>query len=92
MDKFEDVLDDYKLTDDKDKEVKTDEKRIYAPNVIVVVDGKAKKMTSGISEKQTDGYMKLTDEMKNDTYKSFEEVIKVYANENASCDLKGDKC
>ena len=92
LDKFDDVLSDYKLKDSKDRDVKTGEKRIYAPNVIVVIDGEAKALATGISDKQTDGYMKLTDEMEKDSYNAFEEVIKVYANENASCDVKGDKC
>ena len=92
LDKLDSVLSDYTLTDEKGKEVKTDEKRIYAPNIVVVVKGKAKKITTGISEKQDDAYMELTDDMKDEMYKSIEEVIKVYSKENASCDVNSKDC
>ena len=92
IEKLDSVLSDYTLTDEKGKEVKTDEKRIYAPNIVVVVKGKAKKMTTGISEKQDDAYMELTDKMKDEMYKSIEEVIKVYSKENASCDVNSKDC
>lgn len=92
LDLFDNVLNDYTLTNSKDKEIKTGEKRIYAPNVIAVVDGKAKKLTSGISDAQDDGYMEITDEMKNDMKKQFEEVILEYVESSTTCSAKGDKC
>lgn len=92
LDKLDDVLSDYTLTNDKDKEIKTGEKRIYAPNLAVVVNGKAKKLTTGISDKQTDGYMELTDEMKKDMKKSFEKVIDEYVGASSTCDVSGDRC
>lgn len=91
LDLFDDVLSDYKLTDSKDKEVDAKEKRIYAPNIISVINGKPSKLTTGLSDEQDDGYMELTDDMKKDMYKSIEEVIKEYASENTSCDNK-EKC
>ncbi len=70
------VLKDYTLKDQEGNSVTIDEKRISAPNIVSVVKGKATSMTTGISEKQTNGYMKLTDEMIHDTYQKLETVIK----------------
>ena len=72
---MDNVLDEYTLEDEDGKEVKVGEKRIYAPNVIAVVDGKAVKMTTGLSPKLKDPYMKLTDEIKNYAYKNFKCVM-----------------
>ncbi len=91
LDLFDNVLSDYKLTDSKDKEVDAKEKRIYAPNIISVIDGKPTKLTTGLSDKQDDGYMELTDDMKKDMYESIEKVIKEYSNNNTSCNSK-EKC
>lgn len=82
---FDEVLSDYNLYDKDGNTVKYDEKRIYAPNVISVVDGKATKLTTGISEKQTDAYMKLTDEMKKETYNEFKCVIKCVLDNQKTC-------
>ncbi|MBP5678252.1 MAG: hypothetical protein J6X28_00290 [Bacilli bacterium] len=70
IDLMGDVLSDYTLEKDGEK-VEVGEKRIYAPNVVAVVDGQAEKMVEGTSEKLTDPYMKLTEEMKEESYKSF---------------------
>lgn len=92
LEKFEDVLDDYKVKNSKGKEYNTGEKRIFAPNVIVVVDGKAKKITTGISDKQDDAYMELTDDMKKESYEAFEEIMKAYSEGSSSCSMKEDNC
>lgn len=82
------VLEKYTLTNDDKKEIDTEEKRIYAPNVISVVDGKAVELESGISDKQTDAYMKLTEEMKKDTYNKFKCSIKCVLESSATCSNK----
>lgn len=69
------VLSDYTITDSNGNKVPTGEKRIYAPNVVIVIDGVAEKLESGISEQQTDGYMELNDEIKKDTYSKFESIL-----------------
>lgn len=79
------VLEDYTLTDSEGKTVQTDEKRIYAPNVVAVVNGRAKELTTGISEKQDDAYMKLTDEIENDSYNKFKCVIKCVTDSQNAC-------
>lgn len=69
------VLSDYKLTDNNGKVVKTNEKRIYAPNFIYVEKGKATKITQGISEKQTDSNMDLSKEIISDQEKIFKDFL-----------------
>lgn len=79
------VLSDYNLKDSEGNKIDVLEKRIYAPNVISIVKGKATKLETGISEKQVDAYQDLTDEMKNETYSKFESVLKQI---KTSCDEK----
>lgn len=75
--KLDNVLSDYNLVDSEGNKIDTNEKRIYAPNIVVVKDGKAITLTSGISEKQTNGYMELTDEMIEDMKNNFDNIIKI---------------
>lgn len=87
LEKLEPVLEDYTLTDSDNNEIKVGEKRIYAPSIVSVIDGKAKELTTGISDKQTDGYMKLTKEMEKDTYNKIKKVLKQVSNKNNTCYL-----
>ena len=82
------VLSDYSMTDKDGKKIDTHEKRIYAPNVVGIVNGDAIELTTGISSLQTDGYMDLTEEMINETYNKFKCVINcVLDSEKNSCAL-----
>lgn len=65
------VLDDYNL-----ENVKTNEKRIYAPNFVYVKDGKPIKLITGISSKQKDSREKLSKEILDDEEKQFDEFFK----------------
>ncbi len=85
LDYFKDVLSDYKLYDKDGNLVKYDEKRIYAPNVVSVVNGTPTKLTTGISKKQNDAYMKLTDKMKKETYNEFKCLIKCVLDSKTTC-------
>ena len=67
---FDSVLKDYTMGEDS-----MNEKRIYAPNFFYVKDGKVVKMTSGISEKQTDSRGELTEEILEDEEKLFKEFF-----------------
>ena len=87
LEKLEPVLEDYTLTDSDNNEIKVGEKRIYAPSIVSVIDGKAKELTTGISEKQTDGYMKLTKEMEKETYNKIKKVLKQVSDKNNTCYL-----
>lgn len=85
--KLEPVLEDYTLTDSDNNEIKVGEKRIYAPSIVSVIDGKAKELTTGISDKQTAGYMKLTKEMEKDTYNKIKKVLKQVSDKSNTCYL-----
>ena len=82
------VLSDYSMKDKDGNSIETHEKRIYAPNVVGVVNGVADELTTGISSLQTDAYMDLTEEMINETYNNFKCVINcVLDSESKSCSL-----
>lgn len=85
--KLDSVLKEYTLTTDDDNDVKVGEKRIYAPNVVSIIDGSAKELTTGISDKQTDGYMTITDEMKQESYKKIKKVVQEVVTYNSTCNL-----
>lgn len=75
LDLLDDVLDDYSLTDDDGKIINVDEKRIYAPTFIYVEDGKAVRITDGVSDKQTDSRAELTSEILEDEDNLFNEFF-----------------
>ena len=85
--KLDSVLKEYTLTTDDDNEVKAGEKRIYAPNIVSIIDGSAKELTTGLSDNQTDGYITLTDEMKQESYKKIKKIVQEVVNHNNTCDL-----
>ena len=87
IDKMSNVLSDYTTTKEG-KEISLEEKRIYAPNVIAVVNGKATKLEEGISEDLKDPYMELTDEMKKYTYNSFKCIFKCLEEAETVCTSK----
>lgn len=72
---LDNVLSDYNLTDAEGNTVSTGEKRIYAPNVVSVVDGEATLLETGISDSQKDGYQELTDDMLEETYDKLAKVM-----------------
>ena len=91
LNKLDNVLADYTLTDSEGNEIVAGEKRIYAPNIISVVDGVANGMTTGISDDQTDAYMELTDNMKNDSYEKIKCTIECVTLKKAIC-MADKKC
>ena len=66
LERLDSVLNDYSLKDSDGNMVDTKEKRIYAPNIVIVKEGHSLEMTDGISEKQLDAYEELTDEIKSE--------------------------
>lgn len=73
---LDNVLSDYSLKDKEGNAVSVNEKRIYAPNFIYIENGKAVKLVSGISSKQTDPRGELTDEILEDQEKIFSKFFK----------------
>ena len=72
---YSNVLDDYKVKNGEES-VETGEKRIYAPNVIAVIDGKAKEKVEGISEELKDPYGEITEEMQKVSIKQLKCIFK----------------
>lgn len=69
---FGNLLSDYTLTDSDGTIRNVGEKRIFAPNFIYVEKGVAKRMTDGISSKQSSPFGELTDEILKDEEKKFD--------------------
>lgn len=92
LDSLSNVLDDYTLTSNDGNEVNTNIKRIYAPNIVAVVDGVAMKMTTGISDKQTDAFIELSDEIKNESYEMIKCTLECIKEEKAICTNDSKKC
>ena len=91
LDQLENVLDDYIITDEEGNDISTGLKRIYAPNVVAIVKGEATQLTDGISKKQNDGYMKLSDDMNEESYNYFKCIIKCVLDSKGTCS-KESKC
>ena len=72
---YGDVLSDYSVKNG-DEKINTGEKRIYAPNVVAVVNGEAKEMVEGVSEKLEDPYGEITEEMKKTSIKQLKCIFK----------------
>ena len=84
--KLDNVLDEYELKDEDGKEVDTKMKRIYAPNVVSVVDGKAEKMTTATSDDLENPYDELTDKIIADSYDMIECTLECVSSKNNVCD------
>lgn len=78
------VLEDYTLTKD-DKEISAEEKRIYAPNLVAVTNGKALQLETGISDDLKDPYAKLTKKNKKYAYEKFNCLFKCFEEESTVC-------
>ena len=85
---FDNVLSDYSLKDNEGNKVLVGEKRIYAPNFIYIENGKAVKLTTGISEMQNDSREKLTNEILEDEELQF---LEFFTSESNICE-KDSKC
>ena len=91
------VLDDYapltyKTKKGKIKKVEIGEKRIYAPNVVVIKNGNPMALETGICESQTDAYMELTEEMLNNTKYKFDCLFKTLNDDENVCSKDENIC
>ena len=89
VEKLGDVLSEYTLTKDEET-IEVGEKRIYAPNVVAVSNGKAIQMETGISDELTDPYGKLTKKVKKYAYNKFKCLVECLEEEATTC--KKDMC
>jgi len=84
---FDNVLSDYNLTDKSGNKISTNEKRIYAPNFILIKNGVADTLVEGLSDKQKDSREELTEEILKDE----EEIFNEFFEKGSSCSV-GEKC
>lgn len=89
LDIFDDYLEDYKITNSLGKTIDVGVKRIYGPKIFGVIKGEIKSGVTGISKLQTDPYMKLTDEINEESKTIIKEPIKIVVDELNSCDISG---
>ncbi len=107
LNRFNKVLDDYQpLTYTETKKVKgkkktvtntvkVDEKRIYAPNVVLVNKGEPTILTTGINSKVTNPYVEPTEAEKEYTKNEFDKIFSVISDKTTTtssnvCDEKGN--
>ena len=81
---LDEVLEEYTLTKDEET-ISAGEKRIYAPNVVSISNGKPIQLETGISEKLKDPYDKLTSEIKKYAYNTFNCQIKCLKEKSTTC-------
>ena len=72
---FNDLLEEYTLQDTEGNKINVGEKRIFAPNYVYVDKGVAKKLVTGISDKQKDSREELTDEILQDEADIYDEFF-----------------
>ena len=97
LDRLDSVLEPYSplvytTKSGKLKNVEIDEKRIYAPSVVVVKNGEAMELKTGINELQTDAYMQLTDEMIEESKGEFTELFELLNGESQDYICEDQKC
>ncbi len=83
------VLKSYALHDEDGNEIQTGEKRIYAPNIVVFINGKAKALTTGTSSLQTDAYMELSEDILQDSYGMILDTLLILT-ESSACSIEPD--
>ncbi len=74
LDYWKDYLSDYTLNVDG-QTIEVGEKRIYAPNFVYIKDGEIRSLVTGISDKQSDSYQNLSEEILKDEEAIFEEFF-----------------
>lgn len=82
----------YETKKGKTKEVKIDEKRIYAPNVVVVKNGEAVSMESGIVDELTDPYMELDNGIKCKIKEQFNCMFDKLNTDSNTCSVDEKSC
>lgn len=85
LDRLDSVLADYLLVNDDGEKVNVKEKRIYAPNVVAISSGIPEKLVEGVSADLKNPYDKLTEEMLDESYHSFDCIWKCFRNDENVC-------
>lgn len=75
LDRLDNILSNYTITYNNNT-YNTNEKRIYAPSVVGIVNGKAEKLTNGISDNLKDPNNKLDDKINNESKNKLKCIFK----------------
>ncbi len=86
LEKLDSSLEDYTITDKKDKTIKTGEKRLYAPTVIFIKNGEVVDFVEGTVDSQKDPYVALTETQRNELISKYQEGF------NKLGDICDEKC
>ena len=87
------VLKEYTLKDKNNDEIQVNEKRIFLPNFVAIINGEAKELIQGISDNQESYNSELTKEIIKDEKKVFDDFFSKYSNKlsNTACTKDGSK-
>ena len=77
---LDNVLKEYTLKDKNGKIISVNEKRIFLPNFVAIVDGEAKELVTGKSEKQESYNDELTKEILTEETETFNNFFSKYKN------------
>lgn len=86
LEKLDKFLEDYSIKDKNDKDVKTGEKRIYAPTVVFIKNGEVKAVIEGTVTSQKDPYILLDENQREELKNKYLEAF------NELADLCDEKC
>ena len=84
-----DVLEDYTLEDKEGNTISTDKKRIYAPNIVTVVEGEIIDLETGISD-DFDIDKELSKKDKKEIYDNFYKILDDFKIKESMCGINVD--
>lgn len=84
-----DVLEDYTIEDKDGNSISTGKKRIYAPNIVTIVEGEVIDLETGISE-DIDINKKLSKEDKQEIYDKLYEILDDFKIRESMCGINAD--
>ena len=86
LEKLDKFLEDYSVTDNNGKAIKTGEKRVYAPTVVFIKEGEVKRVIEGTVDSQKDPYILLDEDQRKELLNKYLEGF------NTLADLCDEKC
>ena len=87
IDRLNNILADYTVLDSDGNSINTMEKRIYAPNIVIIKEGKGTNLITAIPDSLQDPYGEITDDMNEYMYDTFTSYFSNF-NKNV-CSQKG---
>lgn len=97
LESLDSVLDDYapltyKNKKGKEKKVKINEKRIYAPNVVAIKNGVPMALETGMIKSLNDPYMDITESMSCEMKETFKCLFDAVKDDKETCNISAQKC